>query len=82
MKRQMENNRRDNQQEENMKEAVLKLTTLSWKKISTSSTPSACCYGDQLQGQLRGSSGFSVFVSICVFVQGTSVHLHCVMSEH
>lgn len=77
MKRRMENNRRENQQEEKKEGGCVKVNHSKREKISTSSAPSACCYGDQLQGQLRESSGFSGFVSICVFVRGKCFNPLC-----
>lgn len=71
VKRRMENNRRGNQLEAWKHEGgCVKVNHSKREKISTLSTPSSCCYGDQLQGQLRGSGGFSVVVSIYVFVRG------------
>lgn len=82
VKRQMENNRRGSQQEENTKKAVLKLTTLSGKK----SAPQAHHLPVAMETNSKGNYEEAVaLVHLCPYVSlyKVSVYVHCVMmSEH
>lgn len=71
MQRQMENNRRGNQQEENMKEAVFKLTTQNGKHQGMDASPQT--HHLPVAMETKGNYGkqwLSCICVHCVFVQG------------
>lgn len=73
----MENNRRDNRQEENMKKAVLKLTTLSGKK----SAPQVHHLPVAMETNSKGNYREAVASAhLCPYVSlyKVSVSVHCV----
>lgn len=81
----MESNGRGNQQEENIREAVLKLTTLSGKHQGMDAAPQTHHLPVAMETNSKGNYGEAVaLVHLCPYVSlyEVSDYVCCVVSEH